>query len=208
MKTVIIVIILVLIIWTVGSYFFSKVEELSYGVLEEKDGYEIRKYEPYISAETKVTGTYSQALNEGFRILAGYIFGDNQGSSKIAMTAPVTEEEIDVTKIAMTAPVTVDTEGVERTISFSMPSEYSLETLPKPNDERVQIVSVPEKTFAVRKFGWYRSESLVEKQKEKLLEFLDRDGISYEGSVRYAGYNAPFTPPWLIRNEVMVEILK
>ena len=128
----------------------------------------------------------------------------------IAMTAPVVEQKGEVKKvsesIAMTAPVMATAEGDSQTISFGMPRSYTLETLPTPNDSRVKIVMIPAKKYAVLQFSWYRSDARVKQMQEKLLSLLTRDGEVAQGSTAYAGYNAPWTPPWMTRNEVLVEI--
>jgi hypothetical protein len=56
------------------------------------------------------------------------------------------------------------------------------------------------------RFSWYRSDSRIKTIQEKLISALKNDGFIAEGDIAYAGYNAPFTPPWMIRNEVLVEI--
>lgn len=194
-----------IILWSAWGYFSSNVEQAEYVVTKKADGYEIRAYAPHIVAETTVTGNYEDALNEGFRIIAGYIFGGNTGKQGVAMTAPVTAQASSE-NIAMTAPVTTHSENGSRTIAFVMPKEYTLDTLPIPNDARVQLVPIPERTMAVRTFSWYRSAARVQKMEEQLLAALARDGVVVKGTPIFAGYNAPWTPPWIVRNEVMVEI--
>ena len=126
------------------------------------------------------------------------------------MTAPVVAEKGEVKKvsenIAMTAPVVATKEGDSQTISFGMPRSYTLETLPIPNDSRVKIVMIPAKKYAVMQFSWYRSDAQIKSMQEKLLSALARDGVATEGSTAYAGYNAPGTPPWMTRNEVLIEL--
>jgi SOUL heme-binding protein len=204
--TVILVCVTIFILWNIWGYFSSNVEQAEYSVLKMVDGYEIRTYAPHIVAQTTVSGGYEDALNNGFRIIAGYIFGGNTSNQKVAMTAPVTEGKVSGESIAMTAPVTSATEGDMRTVAFVMPKEYTLDTLPIPNDSRVKLVPMPERTMAVRSFSWYRSAVRVQKMEGELLAALKRDGISVVGAPTFAGYNAPWTPPWMVRNEVMVEV--
>ena len=144
-------------------------------------------------------------MNSGFSIVAGYIFGGNTQQQKIAMTAPVVENPASQ-KIAMTAPVMVGAQGEDRVIAFGMPRSYTMETLPTPTDPRVKLREVPTQKMAVLRFSWSRSESRIETMKDKLLATLARDGIETIGSPSYAGYNAPGTPPWMMRNEVLVEV--
>ncbi|MBU0750126.1 heme-binding protein [Patescibacteria group bacterium] len=196
----------ILVLWTVWGAVSSQVENTPYTVLEQAKGYEVRLYPEHIVAQTTVEGSYSDALNTGFGIVAGYIFGGNTKQESIAMTAPVVEKTAGSEKIAMTAPVVASLEGESHTISFGMPSSYTLETLPTPTDSRVEIVTVPEMKMAVLRFSWLRTDARVQSKKEELLSALARDGVTVSGLVQYAGYNAPWTPPWMTRNEVMVEI--
>lgn len=199
------VILAVLILWSIWGYFGSRVEQTEYSVLEKKKDYEIRNYPPHIVAETTISNaSYTSAMNSGFSIVASYIFGGNTKKEKITMTAPVVESSSE--KIAMTAPVVVNMAGDSRVISFGMPRGYTLETLPTPSDPRVKLREVPAQKMAVLRFSWFRSEPRIQAMKDKLLADLSRDGIETIGSPSYAGYNAPWTPPWMARNEVLVEV--
>mgnify|MGYP001821550179 CR=1 FL=1 len=186
------------------------IEEPGYEVLASTDDYEVRRYDAYIIAETDVEGTYKTAGNKAFRILAGYIFGDNQASEKMAMTAPVGSRPADDgVKMKMTAPVT-STPGNEDTgsytYSFVMEKKYSLETLPVPNDPRVRLRVVPERTVAVHRYSGTWSEDNYLEHERLLLDALADDGISTRGAPISARYNAPFTPWFMRRNEVMIEV--
>ena len=207
---IIITILILLALWSIGSYLFVRnVEEPQYEVVAKKDGYEIRAYKSYIIAEVEVAGDQDDALRAGFRLIADYIFGNNTVMSKIAMTVPVLDEaqEAPSEKIAMTVPV-ID-EALSDTIhkiSFIMPSQYTLETIPKPNDKRVQLKVVEQKKVAALRFTWYATESRVEKQKARLAKLLQRDGIATIGNVQLAQYNPPLSAPYMRRNEILVEI--
>lgn len=205
--------------WSGLSYFFEhSVKTPAYTLIEQRQGYEVRLYEPYLTAQVEASGTHEEALNEGFRILAAYIFGENTAQTDIAMTAPVLEgesEEIEMTapvtvtpsvKLAMTAPVLEGANGTGRTVSFVMPAEYTLETLPKPNDPRVVIVPQEARRVAALRFSWFRDGARIEQKQDELLALLARDGVAIAGSPEYAGYNAPLTAPWMTRNEILVEI--
>ncbi len=196
----------VIVVWSVWGYFSSRVEHTEYSVLETKKEYEVRLYPAHIVAQTVVTGSYKEALNKGFTIVAGYIFGGNTKKESIAMTAPVVEKSSASESIAMTAPVIASIEGESHIIAFGMPRSYTLDTLPTPTDSRVQIVTIPEKKMAVIRFAWLRTDARVQAKKQKLLMALERDGVTILGEPQYAGYNAPWTPPWMTRNEVLVEI--
>jgi len=199
----------------VGYASVAGIETPKYSVVEKHDGYEIREYEPQIVAEVTVEGPQDKALNQGFRKIADYIFGNNikpsgngdaPGSEKIAMTAPVLEQTGTSEKINMTAPVLEQGTSGKHVVSFVMPSSYTLESLPKPNNAEVALRQVPKRRCAVLRFSGYAPESKSSAKKAKLLEHVKRDGLKTAGEPILAQYNPPWTPPFMRRNEVMVEI--
>lgn len=197
----------VLILWTLGSYLVVRtIEKPAYTVLEKRDGYEIREYKSYIVAETKVRGDRQEALTAGFQIIADYIFGNNVSKKSIAMTAPVLETEASE-KISMTSPVlsTEDISG-ERTIAFVVPSEYTLDTLPTPNNTAVTLREVPAHKVAVLKFTWYATQARIEKKKGMLISLLERDKMTVSGEVQVAQYNPPLSMPFVLRNEIIIPV--
>ncbi len=198
----------VLLIWIVWGYFSSRVEQAEYTLVEDKGDYEIRNYSAHIVAQTTVVGSYKESLNRGFTIVASYIFGDNTKKEKIAMTSPVLSQNNLGTgeNVAMTAPVLVSMEGESHTISFGMPKGYTLETLPIPNDSRVELVEVPDQKMAAIKFSWFRTDTKVQGKTKELLTALSDDNIDVLGAPYYAGYNGPGTPPFMSKHEILVEI--
>ncbi|PRC45688.1 heme-binding protein, partial [Mycobacterium sp. ITM-2017-0098] len=140
---------------------------------------EIRRYGPRIAAQTVVTGDENEARNAGFRRIAGYIFGGNHRQTQIAMTAPVAQQS---EKIAMTAPV-AQSRGAEgdSVIQFFMPSKWSMELLPQPDDERVELVEVPGETYAVLRFTGDRSPAAVAAKSDELLTALKAGGFQPTG---------------------------
>lgn len=199
-------IISILVVWSLVGYFSSGVEQADYKIISREKGYEVREYPAHIVAQAIVEGDYREALSEGFRIVAGYIFGGNVKKESIAMTAPVISEAKNSETISMTAPVLAETAGNLHTISFVMPRSHSMESLPVPTDNRVKIVEVPTKKFAVLMFSWYMTDSHRTNMEKKLLSYLSRDMVTTKGGLIYAGYNPPWTPPWMNRNEIMIEI--
>jgi len=186
------------------------IEEPDYKVVGEYDDFELRLYAPYIIAEVDVQGEFDQSGNSAFRILAGYIFGDNSASEKMAMTAPVasTREEKGE-KMAMTAPVTATaaSENDRTTYAFVMERKYTLQTLPVPNDDRIRIRSMPERTIAVHRYSGRWTENKYLEHEEVLRSALDAQGVQTVGEPVFARYNTPFSLPFLRRNEVMIEIV-
>ncbi len=172
------------------------------------DTVEVRRYEPRIAAETTVEAAEEQARREGFRRLAGYIFGRNNGSSKIAMTAPVSQASTHGQKIAMTAPVSRsggDDDGW--IIRFYMPSKWTMATLPVPDDTRVRLVEVPAETVAVLRFNGDRSQDAVAARSAELSESLRSNGVEALGDPVAWFYDPPWTVPFRRRNEVVVPIV-
>ncbi|MBT8469959.1 MAG: heme-binding protein [Deltaproteobacteria bacterium] len=175
----------------------------AYSVIETVGDVEIREYEPYLVAETLVDGGHEGAGNQGFRILAKYIFGDNRVSQKIAMTAPVSQAKTEGTKIAMTAPVTQEKQGDRYRVQFMMPSEYSLDELPEPNDPRIALREIPARRFAAIRYSGTWSTRNYQKNLELLLGSLRDAGYAPSGEPIWARYDAPFKPWFLRRNEIL-----
>lgn len=178
-------------------------ESPGYRVTNRLGPVEIREYEPYLVAETTVDGRLETAGNRGFRILAKYIFGDNRGSQKITMTAPVAQEKAEGTKIAMTTPVTQEQVGDRYTIRFMMPSELTREELPVPNDARITIREVPARTFAAIRYSGRWSKRNYDKHLDALYETLRAEDLEPTGEPVWARYNPPFTPWFMRRNEIL-----
>lgn len=208
----IIIIISLAAVWSAGTYLYEKhLERPSYSVLERQRGYEVRMYEPYIVAETEVSGDYERASSSGFGILAEYIFGSNVTEEKMAMTAPVAMEKRQAPrKISMTAPVIMQRTEEKKTesyaMSFMMPSKYTLDTLPEPNNSAIHLRRVPERKVAAIRFSLIAHKDRIEKKSAALKEALRRNGIATISEPEIARYNAPFSNPLLRRNEILIEI--
>ena len=183
---------------------------------------EIREYAPHLIAEVTVTGDRDEAASAAFRILAGFIFGDNQSQDKVAMTAPVSQTpsgsqaptQVKSEKIAMTAPVSQmpvvnDETDAQQTwlINFAMPSEYTLATLPVPNDTRITVRQVEPYQVAVIRFSGRAGMKSLTSHSQELMETLGVQGLSTQGQPTYAFYNAPWTPGFMRRNEVQFRLL-
>ena len=182
----------------------SNVEKPDYKVIQTERNIEIRQYEPMIIAEVEVDGKREDAIREGFRLIADYIFGNNTVQRDIAMTAPVQQQESQ--KIAMTAPVQQQSTGRSWQISFVMPSKYSMETLPEPKNDRVRLKEIMTKKFVVVKFSGTNSNENVTEHENQLMNYIESNQIKIIDSPKYAFYNAPWTLPFMRRNEVMIEI--
>ena len=179
-------------------------ETPKYDVTKKQDDMELRRYPGYIQAEVRVDGRdYRHAVERGFNILAGYIFGNNTASQKVAMTTPVKVNQS--RKIAMTTPVTV-TGRDSFVVSFIMPAEFTLQTLPVPNDPQVQFKEIPAHTMAVIRFSGYFPLAKIESSKQRLGQWVLEQQLTPQGDYIVAGYNPPWVPGFLARNEVMVRV--
>ena len=161
------------------------IEEPEYELLTTVGEVEIREYVPTIQAVTVTRGS-----NSGFRRLAGYIFGGNESNQSIAMTAPVQQS----------------LSGNQQEMAFTMPAEYSWDELPAPEDARVELREVPGRTAAVIRFGGWATSGKVKKMQRELVKMLDYQGIEMVSEPVLNQYNPPWTPPFMRRNEIMVEI--
>ena len=198
-------------------------EQPPYEVVGRIGDAEIRRYAPQIAAEAVVEGPVETARNEGFRRVAGYIFGDNTAKASVAMTAPVVQgreaaggsQPIAMTApvvqaragrseaIAMTSPVVQQPAGAESwSIQFIMPSKYTLATLPQPNDPRVRLVEIPARTFAVVRFSGLGREDAVARHEKALDAALAGSSWRAVGEPVTWYYDPPWTVPFLRRNEV------
>jgi hypothetical protein len=179
------------------------IDEPAYTVTRTDDAFEVRHYEPYVVAETVVNGTAEEAGNQGFRILAGYIFGQNKGARKIEMTAPVAQAP---TKIAMTAPVAQSATSDGYVVQFAMPREWTLETLPEPTDSRVKLRVMPARTVAVIAYTGTWSQSNYQEHLQKLQDALGKAALKWRGAPIWARYDPPWKPWFLRRNEILLEL--
>lgn len=186
------------------SAMANNVETPDYVVSSKQGDLEIRDYGPNIVAEATVEGERDKAIQRGFSIIADYIFGNNLSSAKVAMTAPVLQQSSE--KIAMTAPVTQQAQGQSWNVRFVMPSKYTIETLPKPVNPQVALIEVPAKRLAVIRFSGSANRGSLDEQEGRLRTFLAERGLEAINTPQYAFYDAPWTLPFMRRNEIMIEI--
>lgn len=161
-----------------------------YTVLKTIGDLEVRRYPEALTASVLKPGTtYKEVSNSGFRSLAGYIFGGNAQEKKIAMTAPVHMEM-----------------GADSSrMSFVMPADLTMDSLPRPNDPNVRLQRVPEEVVAALRFGGFSNDEKIAARAAELLEQVRAAGLEPIGPVRFLGYD----PPWQLmarRNEVVVAV--
>ncbi len=169
----------------------NSVEKPPYESVMLDGDFELRDYAEQVVAEVTTTGARQQAVSAGFRPLAGYIFAKERAGDKIAMTAPVTQTPGD---------------GGEWVVRFIMPSQYTLETLPKPAGSQVRLETLPPRRMAAVRFSGVATDALIAEQELRLVTWMEARGLSPTDTPTYAYYNDPFTPGFLRRNEVLVPV--
>ncbi len=198
-------------------------EEPKFKQLAQEGKFEVREYNAVVVAETVAQGDMDTASRDGFKLIANYIFGENhkgegleQGASeKIAMTAPViAEPETGSHAISMTAPLTTEAVGITQTMTFAtcwriqffMPGQYTVASLPKPNNEAVVLREIPSSRYAVVLFSGMASTARIETKTEELFHWMSVNRLIPAGAPKLARYDPPWTLPALRRNEIQIQI--
>ncbi|WP_251370808.1 heme-binding protein [Polynucleobacter sp. Adler-ghost] len=187
-------------------------EEPRFSIIEKSEPFELRSYAPQLIAEVKVEGDLDTASSQGFRLIAAFIFGQNQVSEKISMTAPVAIETAQSTKIAMTVPVGIEAskdsaKGVSQWVfSFVMPSEYTMATLPKPLNPLVSIRELPAQRRAAITFSGFYNEAKVLEKTNALEAWIKSKQWQSIGNPQFARYNPPWSIPFMRRNEILITV--
>jgi hypothetical protein len=179
---------------------YKSTETPSYAVESSIGGLEIRRYAPRIVAEVTVGGSRSDAINAGFRVLAGFIFGGNAARAKVAMTSPVAQVASE--KIAMTSPVAQSGAEGAWVVQFTMPRDYGIDTLPTPKDQRIRLIEQPATREVVIQFSGRAGAALLTEKEAELRGLAAQQGLTLGAGPFYYFYDAPFTLPWNRRNEV------
>ncbi len=180
-------------------------EEAKYSVFVKQDDLEVRDYEPSIVAEVIVNDDFEDASGAAFRKLFNYISGDNTKRSKIAMTSPVSQKA-EPEKIAMTSPVGQRKAEQGWAVSFMMPASYTMETIPVPDDPSVVLREVPAYRAAAIRYSGRWTEKSYKKHLALLREWITSENFEVVGEPVWARYNAPFTPWFARRNEILIPI--
>jgi len=190
----------------IASIFgFEAVEEPAYTVLHRSDLIEVRRYEPYVVASVEGKPGFRESQNAAFRRLASYIFGDNRAQRELAMTAPVTMAPT-ATRLEMTAPVLMTANAQTWQMSFVLPRGVTLQNAPVPLDQGIQLTEIPTHEVSVIRFSGGFDEHACREQESVLRTWLTQSAWEAIAPARYAGYNPPFTLPFLKRNEVLIPV--
>lgn len=184
-------------------------EEAPYKVLEAYGEFEIREYNELVIAETQVNASFGEAGRTAFNRLFGYISGENVPQTKIAMTAPVMADERakpEGDKLAMTSPVIGEKQDMAWRYIFVLPAGYTLENAPIPSDPLVKISVMPSKKVAVLRYSGLRGDKSIRQKSDELIDWIQLRGLKIESKPRFAGYDPPWTLPFLRRNEVLIDV--
>ena len=195
MKTIAIILLILGIAFIAAQVWIKKAtnetETHQYEVVKDYGTFEIRQYEPALFSYTVMkSDSYQKVSGNGFRTLAGYIFGNNDKNQKIAMTSPVAMDM-----------------GDSVTMKFKVPEGMDMDALPKPNSDKVKFVEEPAKTVAAIRFGGKSTDEKIQKYTDLLKTSLNEAGIEYKGTFSYLGYNPPYEVIGR-RNEVIVELVQ
>ena len=193
----------------ISTFFVGciSVEEADYEIVRKDGDFEVRKYAPHILAETEVNSSLEESGNIAFRRLFGYISGKNKSKDEIAMTAPVSQQASSQ-KIAMTAPVSQQQGENGWMVSFMMPMNYTMETLPEPEDPNIKLRQIPERYIATVQYSGTWSEENYLENLNKLNEWVQTNKFTPTDSPIWARYNPPFTLWFLRRNEILIPVKK
>jgi hypothetical protein len=183
-------------------------EQQPYEVLATFPGFELRRYPAHLVAEVEVENSFSDAGNQAFGVLAGFISGRNTRGSRVAMTAPVLQERAS-TRIAMTSPVVQEASDDSRrqVVGFVMPAEFTLATLPTPTDPRISVREVPTHVGAASAFSGRWTERIYQEHLAALRSAVTLAGLQIDGPPRFARFDPPWTPWFLRHNEVVLPVV-
>ena len=184
-------------------------EEPVYSVLQNEDRFEVRSYEAIVIAETLVDADFDEAGDIAFRRLFAYISGDNKSAAEISMTAPVMaldEARGTGEKISMTAPVTGEKTARGWRYAFVLPSDYTIDTAPIPDSPEITLKRLPARQAAVVRYSGSWGEGAYEKNLAELRSWMRQNNLEADSLPRVAGYDPPWTLPFLRRNEIIIDI--
>ncbi len=169
----------------------SGYESAEYAVLESEGPFELREYPDLMLATTNMR-LESQGDDGSFMRLFRYIGGANDSEQKVAMTTPVFME-----------PEAPDAAGQ---MGFVIPKAVAEQRVPEPSNEGVQIQKRAGGRFAVIRFAGQMNPDSVAGAEEKLRAWMKQRGWMGGGDAEVAGYDPPWTPGPLRRNEVLVRL--
>lgn len=189
--------VIALILVGVVAYFGWKLtargayESAAYTVLESDGSFELREY-PDLMLATTAMNVESQGNDGSFGRLFGYISGQNEDNQKVAMTTPVFMEQQGG-----------DADGQ---MGFVLPEKVAHQTVPQPTNENVRIQMRAGGQFAVLRFAGRLNDDSQAQAAAKLRKWMEERGLTGTNAPEFAGYDPPWTPGPLRRNEVLIRL--
>ena len=180
-------------------------KEPNYKILDKEEYFEVREYSEMLVAQTTTAGTYKESSGQNFKRLAGYIFGNNAINENIPMTTPVLQQKKSE-KMAMTVPVYQQQEASSWTMTFILPSKYTLETVPTPLDKKIYVKVLSNVKVATLQFNGSMNEGNIKQHTQKLKNWVKDKNYSVMATAYSASYDPPWTLPMLRRNEIHLPI--
>ena len=182
-------------------------ERQAYDILTRFQGFELRRYPAHLVAEVEVDSSFTDAGNQAFGLLVAFISGRNSTRCKVAMTAPVLQEQASA-RIAMTSPVVQESGGKpgRQVVAFVMPAQFTVDTLPTPTDPRIRVRELPTQLAAAKSFTGRWSEQIYSAQLSELRSAVSQAGLEIIGQPRFARFDPPWTPWFLRHNEVVQQV--
>ncbi|HYN68552.1 MAG TPA: heme-binding protein [Ornithinibacter sp.] len=184
-------------------------EQQPYDVVEQHDGFELRRYPAHLVAEVELDGSFEDVGNKAFGALFGYITGRNVSRRSVPMTAPVVQQATVSERVAMTAPV-VQAEGAEGgyVVAFVLPAAMTVDSAPVPTNPEVTVRSVPECLAAAVSYSGRWTRASYQRHLVDLLQAVVAAGFEPTGAPRFARFDPPFKPWFLRRNEVVHDVVR
>ena len=173
----------------------AKILQPPYRLVKRDGHFDIRAYEPMILAEVQMAGDRKLAVDQGLKILFGYISGANDAGMKLPPTVPVTIQ-----------PAGDKINGKSWIVRFIMPPGMILQHLPRPRDERIAIFPVPVARAAVCRFSGSIGNDALKGRTAALKKWIEGQQLTAAAPPTYAFYDRPWIPPFLRRNEVLVAV--
>ena len=171
-------------------------ESAEYKVVTSDGKFEVREYSDLMLVAT-TTKLDAQGRDGSFMKLFRYISGANQSDKKISMTTPVFMEN--------------DKADSAVQMGFVMPKQVAVDGVPAPTGQGVDVRKRVGGRFAVLRFSGQLNTKLAKESEAKLRTWMATKELvadeSVESSgVETAGYDPPFTPGPLRRNEVLIRL--
>lgn len=182
----------------------SAYEAAPYTVEKQDGDFEIRNY-PSITLVATPTNIERQGRDGSFGRLFNYISGANEDQQKVSMTVPVF---MDSAADSQSDSQTDSQSGAQSgSMGFVVPKSVAESGAPKPTGENVQLKTREAGRFAVVRFAGTLDRESQKAAKAKLKKWMSKQSlVAASDAVEAAGYDPPWTPGFLRRNEILIRI--